>query len=77
MNEGILCLGNGRLSGACFIDGEDVVIIGKGGALVKKRLLPERKIIDDGIISYANDCFAFANGKLEIDSEVKYEAYNQ
>lgn len=77
MNEGILCLGKGRLSGACLIGEESVIIIRRDGALIKKRLLPERRIADDGVISYANDCFIFPVGKLEIDSEVKYEADNK
>ncbi len=77
MNEGILCLGKGRLSGAYFIDGESVIILQRDGALIKKRLLPNRKIIDDGVVSYSDDCFIFPCGKIEIDSEVRYEADNQ
>ncbi len=77
MNEGILCLGRGRLSGACQIDGEDVVVLGYGGALNKKRVLSDRKIANDGVISYCSDCFVFPNGKLEIGPGVKYEAYDK
>ena len=56
MTGGILSLGKGRLSGACVIGDESVIIIRVGGALRKKRLLENRQIIDDGIISYAKDC---------------------
>ncbi len=77
MNEGILCLGKGRLSGASSLDGERVIILQRNGALIKKRLLQNRKIVDDGVISYSDDCFVFPHGKLEIDSEVRYEADNQ
>ncbi len=77
MNEGMLCLGKGRLSGACLTGGESVIILQRNGALIKKRLLQDRTVVDDGVISYADDCFLFSHGKLEIDSEVRYEADNQ
>ena len=77
MNGGILCLGKGRLSGACMIGNECIIIIKTGGALRKKRLLPGKRIIDDGVISYADDCYVFPNGKLILDSEVSYEADNK
>ena len=68
-----MSLGKGRLSGACVIGDESVIIIRVGGALRKKRLLENRQIIDDGIISYAKDCYVFPSGKLIKDFEVTYE----
>lgn len=77
MNGGILSLGKGRLSGACMIGDECVIILSMGGALRQKRLLPGKKIVDEGIIGYADECYVFPFGKLEMNSEVTYEAYNQ
>lgn len=77
MTNGILCLGKGRLSGACLIGNENVIIIKRGGALYKKRLLPGKKIVDDGIVSYADDCYLFPIGKLENDTEVRFEIQRQ
>ena len=77
MNGGILSLGKGRLSGACMIGDECIIIISTGGTLRKKKLLPGRKIVDEGIVSYSNDCYEFPFGKLTMDSEVSYEANNQ
>ena len=76
MTGGILCLGKGRLSGACRLDEDNVIMLSYGGALYKKRLLENRQIIDEGIISYASDCYVFPFGNLYIDSEVNYEANN-
>lgn len=75
--SGILSLGKGRLSGACAIGDDNVIVLRRGGALRKKRLLSGRKIIDDGIIGYSKDCYIFPIGRLDIDTEVKYEANNQ
>ncbi len=73
MNGGILCIGKGRLSGACFQNGESVIIVRRGGALYQKRLLENRQVIDDGIIGYDKDCYVFSFGKISMNSEVNYE----
>ncbi|MBR2967464.1 MAG: hypothetical protein IKC35_01640 [Clostridia bacterium] len=76
MTGGILSLGKGRLSGACVIGDESVIILRTSGALRKKRLKENRQIIDDGIVSYARDCYLFPFGRLTKDSEVIYEIQN-
>ena len=75
--NGIISLGKGRLSGACMVGDESVIVIRKGGALHQKRVLQGRKIVDDGIISYSSDCYVFPSGRLEMDSEVRFETENQ
>ncbi len=73
MTNGILRLGRGRLSGACLVDGENVIVVRRGGVLYKIRLLSGRKIEDDGVVGYGNDCYIFPFCRLFMDAEVKYD----
>lgn len=71
--SGALSLGKGRLSGACLIGDECVILIRRGGSLVRKRLYPNRRIVDEGTISYAGDGYEFPTGRVTISEEVKFE----
>ena len=75
--SGILSVAKGRLSGVSSVGGECIVVVSVGGVLRKKRILPGRKIIDDGVISYSRDCYVFDSGNLEIGAEVRYDVRHQ
>ena len=71
--EGVLCLGKGRLSGAVMNGTDCLVTIGIGGTIRLKKLQPGRRIVDCGVVSYAEDCFILPGGKLEYGTEVTYD----
>ncbi len=76
MNYDIVALGSGRLSGASKVDGENIVIVQKGGALHKLKIGGKR-VSDMGIVGGGEDCYVFKEGTIFFDPEVRYEANNQ